>query len=375
MTIDRRNFTAGLGALSSLTLANPVFAQRAGPATIVSGFPAGGMGDAVSRPLAERLRGVYAPNVLVNSRVGAGGRIAAEYVKNAAPDGLTILQIPSSIMVLYPHIYKKLTFDPLTDFIPVTATASYVMSFTAGPGLPAEIRTVPDFVKWARANPKLANYGVPAAGSVAHFNGMMLQRAAGFEFQVVPYKGGAPLLQELRGGQIPVSFNVMAEVLPHIRSGGLRSLGIVAPQRTVVPAGHADSCRAGLCGHRLGRMARLVRAGKDADRKPCDGSTASYARRWPRPNSSRVLPTTACSRFIKRRKNSRPCSGKTTIVGAESRRRRGSLPRIDASRGAQCRHPRSHGGSFLRSRAISRAALWPGAPVTPPPGWAPEPHR
>ena len=77
------------------------------------------MGDAVSRPLAERLRGVYASNILVDSRVGAGGRIAAEYVKNAAPDGLTILQIPSSIMVLYPHIYKKLTFDPLTDFIPV----------------------------------------------------------------------------------------------------------------------------------------------------------------------------------------------------------------------------------------------------------------
>lgn len=203
-----------------------------GNATIISGFPAGGMGDVVSRPMAERLRGRYAANLIVDFKLGAGGRIAAEYVKRAAPDGLTILQIPSSIMVLYPHIYKKLAYDPLTDFVPVTSTAAYEVSFTAGPGLPADVRSVADYVRWARANPRQANYGVPAAGSALHFAGMMLQRAASFEFTAVPYKGGAPLLQDLLGGQIPVGFNVLGEALPHIRAGKLRSLGVVNDRRS-----------------------------------------------------------------------------------------------------------------------------------------------
>ncbi len=191
------------------------------------------MGDFVARPLSEKLRGKYAANLLTESKTGAGGRIAVEYVKRAAPDGLTILQIPSSPMVLYPNIYKKLNYDPLVDFIPVTSTVSYAFSFTAGPGLPAEIKTVEDYLKWAKANPKQANYGVPAAGSALHFAGMMLARASGVELTSVAYRGGAPLLQDVLGGQIPVSFNVVGEVLPHVRSGKLRSLAMTTPQRSV----------------------------------------------------------------------------------------------------------------------------------------------
>jgi tripartite-type tricarboxylate transporter receptor subunit TctC len=228
----RASAFAPLASLTSLGLLRDASAQAVGTAAIISGFPAGGMGDAISRPMVERLRGRYAASLIADSKVGAGGRIAAEFVKRAAPDGLTILQIPSSIMVLYPHIYKKLSYDPLTDFIPVTTTAGYATSFTAGPGLPAEIRTLPDFIKWARANPKQSNYGVPAAGSSLHFTGMMLQRAAGFEFASVPYKGGAPLLQDLLGGQVPVSFNVLGEVLPHVKAGKLRSLAVATEKRS-----------------------------------------------------------------------------------------------------------------------------------------------
>ena len=229
---QHRRLLLRAGAIAPFGFVSGARAQASGTAAIISGFPAGGMGDAVSRPMAERLRGRYAASVIVDSKVGAGGRIAAEYVKRAAPDGLTILQIPGSIMVLYPHIYKKLAYDPVADFIPVTTTAGYSASFTAGPGLPAEIRTVADFIKWARANPKQSNYGVPAAGSSLHFAGMMLQKAAGFEFASVAYKGGAPLLQDLLGGQVPVSFNVLGEVLPHVKSGKLRSLAVAAAQRS-----------------------------------------------------------------------------------------------------------------------------------------------
>ena len=251
--LNRRKIILGSAAVSALAIPRLGGAQVAGAAGsgnafIVSGFPAGGMGDYVARPLAERLRGKYAPNVLMESRTGAGGRIAVEYVKRAAPDGLTILQIPSSPMVLYPNIYKKLNYDPVADFIPVTTTVSYAFSFTAGPGLPAEIKTVEEYLKWAKANPKLANYGVPAAGSALHFAGMMLARASGVELTSVAYRGGAPLLQDLMGGQVPVSFNVVGEVLTHIKSGKLRSLAMTTPQRspflpevpTLVELGYKD---------------------------------------------------------------------------------------------------------------------------------------
>jgi tripartite-type tricarboxylate transporter receptor subunit TctC len=178
------------------------------------------------------MRGKYASNVLVESKVGAGGRIAVEFVKRAKPDGLTILQIPASIMTLYPHIYKNLAYNPLTDFVPVTTTATYIYSFTASTALPAEVRTVPEFVKWARANRSKSVYGIPAAGSSLHFAGLMLQRATDIEFTAVPYRGGAPLLTDMLSGVIPVSFNVLGEVLPHVRSGKLRSLAVCGPERS-----------------------------------------------------------------------------------------------------------------------------------------------
>lgn len=227
--MQRRDFLAAGAALAAAGLAR---AQLAGNAFIISGFPAGGMGDHVARPLAEKLRGRYAANVLVDTKVGAGGRLAAEYVKRAAPDGLTILQIPSGVMTLYPHTYKKLAYDPAADFIAVTSTVTYSYVLTAGPGLPADVRNVADFVKWAKAHPKQASYGVPAAGSGLHFAGMMLQKASGAELQSVAYRGGAPLLADVLGGQIPVSINVLGEVMPHIRSGRLRGLAVSSAQRS-----------------------------------------------------------------------------------------------------------------------------------------------
>jgi tripartite-type tricarboxylate transporter receptor subunit TctC len=234
MTRLRRLITALMIAAIAGPLAclDRAAAQISGNAFIVSGFPAGGMGDLVSRPLAEKLRGRYATNVLVESKVGAGGRLAAEFVKRANPDGLTILQIPASIMTLYPHIYKSLGYNPLTDFAPVTTTATYTYSFTASAALPADIRTVADFVKWARANPGKSSYGIPATGSALHFAGMMLRKATGIEFTAVPYRGGAPLLTDMLGGAIPVSFNVIGEVAPHVRAGRLRSLAVTSPARS-----------------------------------------------------------------------------------------------------------------------------------------------
>lgn len=230
----RRILLRGAGGLVAGGLSKIGDAQTSpGTAFIVSGFPAGGMGDFVARPLAEKMRGKYASNVLVEARTGAGGRIAVEYVRRAAPDGMTILQIPSSPMVLYPNTYKKLNYDSLADFIPVSSTVSYAFSVTAGPGLPAEITTIAEYLKWAKANPKQATYGVPAAGSALHFVGMMLSRESGVELTSVAYRGGAPLLHDVLGGQVPISINVLGEVAQHVRSGRLRSLAVTSPQRSI----------------------------------------------------------------------------------------------------------------------------------------------
>jgi tripartite-type tricarboxylate transporter receptor subunit TctC len=225
--ISRRLFVPALAA----ALALPVAAQ---PATtfIWSGFPPGGLGDQVTRPLLERLKGRYPGTLVYDNKAGAGGRIAADFVKRAPADGATLLAVPTSPIVLYPHTYgKKLTYDPIADFVPVVPLAAYTFSMTVGPGVPAEVKTVADFVKWAKANPDKANYVIPAAGSVPHYIGMMFERAAGIRLTSVPYKGGAPLLQDLMGGQVPVAFNVISEVLPHVRSGKLRSLAVTSPQR------------------------------------------------------------------------------------------------------------------------------------------------
>lgn len=209
-------------------------ALRAQPATTViwSGFPPGGLGDQVTRPLLDRLKGKWPGTLMLDSKPGAGGRIAAGFVKNASADGATLLQMPSSPMSLYPHLYgKKLPYDTLADFAPITPLASYCISMTVGPAVPAEVKTVADFLKWARANPTQANYGIPAAGSALHFAGMMFERLSGVEMKSIPYKGGAPLLQDLLGGQVPVAFNVVSEVLPHVKSGKLRSLAVTSRER------------------------------------------------------------------------------------------------------------------------------------------------
>ena len=276
------------------------------------------MGDLVSRPLAEKLRGRYAANVLVESKVGAGGRLAAEFVKRANPDGLTILQIPASIMVLYPHIYKSLNYDPLTDFVPVTTTATYTYSFTASTALPAEIRTVVEFVAWARANPGKSSYGIPATGSALHFAGMMLRRATGIEFTAVPYRGGAPLLTDMLAGIIPVSFNVIGEVAPHVRAGKLRALAVTSPQRspflpdvpTMVEQGFTDIALQEWLGWFLPARTPIGHREKvewPRTRRPAGSRACSKPRQR---GPAAALP--------QRRRNLRPCSSRITNVGSRS---------------------------------------------------------
>jgi tripartite-type tricarboxylate transporter receptor subunit TctC len=230
--MQRRTLLRASAALGGLAAGLPARAQNPANVTLWSGFPVGGgLGDQVNRPLLDGLRGKYPQNFIYEAKPGASGRIAAEHVKRSAPDGNTLYGCPSSVMTLHPHVFKKLPYDTLADFTPIAGLCTYTAVFTAGPGLPAEIRTVADYLRWAKANPSQANYGIPATGSSLHLAGALLGKQSGVDLQAVAYRGGAPLLTDLRGGQVPVSFNVVSEVLPHIRAGALRALAVSAPTR------------------------------------------------------------------------------------------------------------------------------------------------
>lgn len=217
--MERRHFI--LGGTAAALMSGHAIAQPE-VAKVIVGFPPGGGTDALGRAVAARIAGSYFPNVIVDNKPGAGGRIGIQSVKTASPDGATVLFTPGSMMVVYPHIYKSLPYDALKDFVPVSTVAMYQFGVAVGPGAPASIQTVEDLVQWCKSN-KVA-FASPAAGSLAHFTGVLFARMHGLEMQHVAYKGSAPAMQDVLGGQVPVVFNILGEYLPHMKSGRLRVL-------------------------------------------------------------------------------------------------------------------------------------------------------
>ncbi|MEN9905751.1 MAG: hypothetical protein RLZZ555_2316 [Pseudomonadota bacterium] len=202
------------------------------PLKIVVGFPAGGATDVLARLLADQLRGSYAPTVIVENKPGAGGRLAAQTVKAGDADGSQILMTPASILTIFPHAYKKLGYDTLADFTPVSTVGTVSFALSVSSSVPASVKTLGDYISWAKANPKDANYGSAAAGATPHFVGVMLGRAAGADLNHIAFKGGAPLVADLLGGQIQSGVNVMSDVLPHANSGKIRILAVSGAKRS-----------------------------------------------------------------------------------------------------------------------------------------------
>jgi tripartite-type tricarboxylate transporter receptor subunit TctC len=226
----RRQFLAAAAALGCSSYAS---GQTTGSTLrIVVPFPAGGGTDVLARIIAEKLRGNYAPAVVVENRVGASGRTGVEAVKNAAADGTTLLFTPDFLMTVYPHSFRKLSYDPLRDFVPIALVARSALGVAAGPGLPAEINSVHGYVAWAKANPKHAFFADTSPGGTPHFVGVMLSQASGVKLTPVHYKGGAPALQDLVGAQVPVSINPLSELLPQLKAGRIRMLAVTSPERS-----------------------------------------------------------------------------------------------------------------------------------------------
>lgn len=232
----RRQFVHSAAALAALGAAHPfaAFAQSFENVKIINGFPAGGTADSTSRRVAERIGGTpYAKNPgVVENKPGAGGRIACDTVKAAAPDGATLLLTPYSCMSIYPHIYKNLSYDPFKDFVPVSMGAVMTHALAVGPMVPASVKTVKDYLAWAKANPKDASYGSPAAGSTPHFLAALLGISTGVELKHVPYRGSLPAVADLIGGQIASTSTPTGDALANHKAGKLRILATSGAKRT-----------------------------------------------------------------------------------------------------------------------------------------------
>ena len=192
-----------LGAFGALRT-NDALAQAIDQVKIFYGFPAGSAGDGVARRVGEKLAGsAYSKNAaVVENKPGAGGRIALDSLKAAPADGSVLALSPWSATSIYPHIYSKLSYDPIKDFVPVSIAAIIHHGLAVGPLVPASVKNVKDYLAWAKANPKDASYGSPAAGSTPHFIGALLDINNGVELKHVPYRGSVLGVTDVVGGQL-----------------------------------------------------------------------------------------------------------------------------------------------------------------------------
>jgi tripartite-type tricarboxylate transporter receptor subunit TctC len=250
--ISRRQFVAASAAGSVLSLARaPVFAQA--PVTtklarFVVGFAPGGGTDTIARMLAESVRPSFPGGLMVENKPGASSRLAVKAVQVAAPDGLTMLVTPDFALTVYPHSFRNLGYDPLKDFVPVATVALAGLALCAGPAVPESVTNPAQFIDWCKANPKQAIFGSPGAGSSFHFAGLLLGNARGVDLVHIGYKGGAPALQDVMGGQIAANVCAVGEALPYLESGKLRVLGTFGTERdefvpdapTMVESGFKD---------------------------------------------------------------------------------------------------------------------------------------
>lgn len=234
MSHSRRQILQSAGAAALLaSIGQRAFAQSSiETLKIITGFAAGGTSDTICRRVATKLAPDFAKTAVVENRTGAGGQIAIQYVKSQPADGATLLQTPTSMLTIYPHIYKKLPYDPATDLTPVSLGCVFDFGFAVGPAVPANVRTVADFLAWAKANPNSANFGSPAAGSTPHFVGALLGKNAGVDLKHAAYRGTQPAMLDLLGGNIAAVSGPVGDITQHLPTGKVRILAVSGAKRS-----------------------------------------------------------------------------------------------------------------------------------------------
>jgi tripartite-type tricarboxylate transporter receptor subunit TctC len=230
----RRDFITLLGGAAALPVAAAGAAEPfpTRPIRLIVPFPAGGGTDIVGRVLGQKLHESLGQPVVIDNRSGAGGTLGTALAAKSSPDGYALLLVPTS-HVINPSIYAKLPYDTERDFSPITMVASAAILMAVNPRMPAE--TMRGFIEAAKASPQaIGNYGSAGAGTVFHLTGELFKQLTGLALQHVPYRGGGPTVTALIGGEIPLAFETMLALQPHVRAGTLRALAITSPQRSAI---------------------------------------------------------------------------------------------------------------------------------------------
>lgn len=200
----------------------------AGAARIVVGFAPGGAADTAARVLAEAMRKEGMTEVLVENRPGASSRLAVAHVKNAPPDGLTMLLTTSAAFTLFPYAYKSLQYDP-DDLRPVAQIVDIPTTFVAGIGQP--YNDLKEFIEWAKKNPSQANLGLAAQGSTGHFGSIQLGKDIGLAFTPVVYRGASPMLVDVAAGQVATGYDAVASMMALHAAKKIKFLGVTGAKR------------------------------------------------------------------------------------------------------------------------------------------------
>jgi len=213
-----------------LMLASCLSWAQGRPIRMLSGFPPGGNVDILARVFAERLGEALGRPVVVEARVGAGGQIALEALKAAAPDGSTLALTPDASLIVRPLTMKSAPYDPVRDFTAVAHVGAQDYAFGASAALPA--KDLREFAAWAKANPGSANVGSAGQGGATHFLGMMVGEAIGAPLQQVPYNGSGPAVTAVIAGQVASTVQPVGTVLAQAQAGKLRVLAITGAERS-----------------------------------------------------------------------------------------------------------------------------------------------
>lgn len=221
-----------LAAAANLALAQPYPVK---PVRIIAAQSPGGVTDSLARLLAQKFNEAWKQPFVVENRAGAGGTIGTEAAVKAAPDGYTLLLSSAGPIVINQSLYPNLGYDPLKALVPITFVASSALVLVAHPSVPAT--SVKALIALAKARPGQLTYGSGGSGSPPHLTAELFKASAGVDITHIPFKGSAPSVLALVGGQIDLSFSTIVITLPQINAGRLRALAVTSPQRSkAVPA-------------------------------------------------------------------------------------------------------------------------------------------
>jgi tripartite-type tricarboxylate transporter receptor subunit TctC len=219
----------GAAALALAVFATPAAAFPDRPITLIVPFAPGGSTDLVARIVAAKMTELLKQTVVVENRGGAGGSLGATAVAKAAPDGYTILMATVATHALNPALYKKLQYDPIKDFAPITLLVNVPNVLTANPKFP--VKSVKELIELAKKEPGKYAYASSGNGSPLHLSGELFKKMAGVDLVHIPYKGSGPALVDVLAGQVPLQVDNLPSSIEHIKGGRLVALGVTTAQR------------------------------------------------------------------------------------------------------------------------------------------------